>query len=360
MPETFSTANSAETIVDIRWTDLTKWVRASRRRSLLGACIGGLLGLAWSFLQPNQYTAQVVLMPELSIKNSVGLGNLGSLAGLAGINLDNLTNSTDALRPDLYPNVVQSVPFVLHLLQQPVVTAQADPPMSYSRFLERQESALLLARLTSWLPRNDQAETALPGPKGDATVLNINRKQENEVLLVNRLVTAGFDKKTGLVALVSVQTDPVVAATVARLSADYLTNYITTYRTEKARQQATFLAHQLTEARQRYQQAEYKLSAWRDQNRNLFLSTARLEGQRLDADYTLAQALFDDLSRQYEQANVRVQQETPVFKILEPARIPTRKSGPKRTLIIIGLAALGLAVGFLSAISKQVLVISKQ
>ncbi len=89
------------------------------------------------------------------------------------------------------------------------------------------------------------------------------------MLAVNKIVTDAFDKKTGLITLVSVQNDPVVAAAVARLSADYLTTYITGYRTEKARQQAQFLAHQLTEACQRYRQAEYALSAWRDQNQNL-------------------------------------------------------------------------------------------
>jgi hypothetical protein len=39
------------------------------------------------------------------------MGNLGSLAGLAGLNLDNPAG--DAIRPDLYPEVLQSVPFAL-------------------------------------------------------------------------------------------------------------------------------------------------------------------------------------------------------------------------------------------------------
>ena len=37
-----------------------------------------------------------------------------------------------------------------------------------------------------------------------------------------------------------------------------------------------------------------------------------------------------NLSKQLEQAKIKVAEEAPVFKTLEPARIPLKKSGPKR------------------------------
>lgn len=157
MPATRPTATSSETIVDIRWADLVQLGPSGRR---LGWLVG-LVGLIWAFSVPNQYTAQVVLMPELSTKNVAGLGGLGSLAGLAGINLDNLTVGTDALRPDLYPNIVQSVPFVLYLLQQPVFPAESARPVSYGLYLERREAETIAGRLTNWLPGNDAAGTTL-------------------------------------------------------------------------------------------------------------------------------------------------------------------------------------------------------
>ncbi len=54
-------------------------------------------------------------MPEIQSKGA-GLGGLGSLAGLAGIDIGGMAGSVDAIRPDIYPDVLQSVPFALQLL----------------------------------------------------------------------------------------------------------------------------------------------------------------------------------------------------------------------------------------------------
>jgi uncharacterized protein involved in exopolysaccharide biosynthesis len=139
--------------------------------------------------------------------------------------------------------------------------------------------------------------------------------------------------------------DPTVAATVASLSLNYLTNYITNYRTGKSRQQVKFLSQQVTSARRRYKAAEYGVSAYRDRNRSVYLNTAKIEEQRLQADYLLAQGVYNDLAKQLEQARIKVQEEAPVFQVLEPARVPLRKSEPKRTMITLGFAIFGAIIG---------------
>ena len=139
--------------------------------------------------------------------------------------------------------------------------------------------------------------------------------------------------------------DRVVAATVARLSLEYLTNYITSYRTEKSRNQVNFLERQVANAKSRYQTAEYALSSYRDKNRSLFLNTAKIEEQRLQADFLLTQNLFSELSKQLEQAKIKLSDEAPVFKILEPAQVPLKKSAPKRSLILIGFTIAGAFLG---------------
>lgn len=139
--------------------------------------------------------------------------------------------------------------------------------------------------------------------------------------------------------------DPNVAAAVARQTLDYLTNYVTSYRTGKARQQVQFLEQQVSSARRRYQATEYAVSSYRDRNRNLFLNTARIDEQRLQADFLLAQTVYNDLAKQLEQARIKVQEEAPVFQVLEPPRVPLRKSGPNRLAISVGFAIFGAIVG---------------
>ncbi|GAB2597661.1 lipopolysaccharide biosynthesis protein [Spirosoma areae] len=329
---------SGEDEIEIRLGDIVQFLKDSRRSSLIGGLTFLIIGALYAFSKPNLYTVQVTVMPEVQSKAS-GLGGLGSLAGLAGLDIAGVGGgSMDAIRPDIYPDVLQSVPFALQLLRQPVYSQLLEKETSLQTFVEEQSKQTLLGGLLS----SDDTETPVPDPGNRSRTLHITKKQENLINQIHAAVAAAYDKKTGIITVAATLPDPVVAATVARLSLEYLTNYMVSYRTEKTRNQVRFLARQVDEAKSRYQRAEYALSNYRDQNRSVYLNTAKIEEQRLQANFLLTQTVFNDLSKQLEQAKIKVAEESPVFKILEPARIPLKKSGPKRSLIIVGFTIVGI------------------
>lgn len=332
-----------DNVPEIALTDIISFYKRSRRTMLLAAIVGAVLGAIYAFSKPNVYTAQVTVMPEIQTKGVSGLGSLGSLAGLAGVNLDNLSGQ-DAIRPDLYPTVLQSVPFALDILKRPVYSQKLKAETSLQKFLEYTSDESYFGLFSSYKNADSEERS---DPKNFSRALQVTKEQDELIKNVYTSVTTTYDKKTGIVTIVAVEPDPVVAATVARLSLEYLTDYIISYRTEKSRKQVTFLVHQVAEAQSRYKSTEYALSAYRDRNRSLFTNTARIDEQRLQADYLLAQSVYTDLSKQMEQAKIKVQEETPVFKTLEPPTVPIRKSGPKRTLIIVGFAIAGSLIGLL-------------
>lgn len=325
--------------VEIRLSDIIQFLKDSRRWSLISGLILLIIGSIYAFLKPDQYTAQVTVMPELQSKGGE-LGGLGSLAGLAGIDIGGSSSmGMDAIRPDIYPNVLQSAPFALQLLREPVYMSLLGKEVPLQTFIEEQGKQ-------SWLGGSDDNEKLLvPDPQNKSKTLQLTKKQEELVKTVNNSVATVFDKKNGIITVSATLPDPVVAATIARVSLEYLTNYITSYRTEKARNQVRFLGHQVEDAKSRYQRAEYVLSSYRDQNRSLFLNTAKIEEQRLQSDFLLTQTVFNDLSKQMEQAKIKVSEESPVFKVLEPARVPLKKSGPKRGFIIVGFTIAGVLLG---------------
>ena len=316
--------------IEIRLSDIVQFLKDSRWTVIRWAVAFLILGILYAFSKPNQYTVSVTVMPEIQSKGG-NLGGLSSLAGLAGIDLGGMT-SADAIRPDIYPDVLQSVPFALQLLRQPVYSQLLEKETTLQTFLEEQATSSFLGGLLSG--SGDEKPLPLPDPKNRSKTLQITKKQEELVKIVHGAVSAAYDKKSGVITVTAMLPDPVVAATVARLSLGYLTDYIGTYRTEKARNQVKFLNKQTADAKSRYQKAEYALSAYRDQNRYLNTNTAKIDEQRLQADFLLTQSLFNELSKQFELAKVKVAEESPVFKTLEPARIPLKKSGPKRTIIM--------------------------
>ncbi|GAB3641891.1 GNVR domain-containing protein [Spirosoma arcticum] len=336
--------------IEIRLSDVVKFLKDSRRTVLLCMTIFLLLGVLYAVSKANEYVSTVRVMPELkSPAGASGLGDLKSLAGLAGVSLDNLSGTSEAIRPDLYPDIVQSVPFTLYLLSQPVTTNETKKPQPLQRFLIEQSNR----GLSGWVGRlaGDSDEDVQPAPT--AAALQLTKQQEELSRMIGQRVGAAIDKKSGIVTITAKMPDPVVAAITARQTLDYLTNYVTNYRTGKSRKQVQFLGQQVSNARRRYGASEYALSSYRDRNRSLFLNTAKIEEQRLQADYLLAQTVYNDLSKQLEQARIKVQEEAPVFQLLEPPTIPLRKSEPGRTLIVVGFSILGAILGVIVFFARR-------
>ena len=340
--------------IEIRLSDIVDFLKESRWLVLRFVLAFLVIGALYALSKPNVYTAQVTVMPEAQSSGASKLGGLGSLAGLAGISLDNL-GGEDAIRPDLYPTVLQSIPFALNLLKQPVYSSELEAKLPLGQFIRQMRTKGLLGGLTDLFGGSDEdtSPQAMRDPKNFSQAIEITTGQDELIKVVQQTVSAAYDKKTGVITVAAVEPDPVVAATVARLSLEYLTDYITNYRTEKSRQRVTFLANQVSESNGKYQASEYALSNYRDKNRNLFLNTAKIEEQRLQADYLLNQSVYNELSKQFAQAKIKVQEETPVFKVLEPATVPLRKSGPKRTIIVLGFAVLGGILGLAYALFRR-------
>jgi len=303
------------------------------------------IGVVHALLTPSEFTSDVRYMPELKGRSAGGASQLSSLAGLAGINLDNVTGGdAEAVRPDLYPSILQSTPFLIHLMKQPVTDPETGKPVSVGAYLQAKQAKTLMGRMGTVIGASG-GEERLPNDKNLARAIHLSRAQE---LIVEELlgrVQSAFDKKTGLISISVKMPDRFVAASVAQLSTNYLTDYVTSYRTEKARQQAQFLGERVADAKRRYQSAGYALQNYKDRNRNSFLNVARLDADRLQSEFKLAESVYNELSRQLEQAKVKVQEETPIFKELTPPQIPNKRSEPKRTVMVLVYAFLGLVAG---------------
>ena len=110
---------TAEDEIDL--LELARKVWAERKLVLRWCCYAAVIGLIVAFSIPREYTTVAVLAPETA-SNKNSLGGLGALASMAGINVGGMTE-TDAVNPDLYPDVVASVPFVVELFPVRVETA---------------------------------------------------------------------------------------------------------------------------------------------------------------------------------------------------------------------------------------------
>src|SRR5690625_6855631 len=93
--------------------------------------------------------------------------------------------------------------------------------------------------------------------------------------------------------------------------------YITYYRLEKARQNLAAIQNQEEEARQRYEQADLELALFLDQNINLSTNVAETRVQYLQNQRNLRFNVYNSLAQEVEQARMSLEQQIPVFSVLE-------------------------------------------
>lgn len=299
---------------------------------IAAAILSAIIGVAFSFLLAKRYTAQTILLPELGSSRN---GSFFSMALGAG------SDPSGKLVPELYPNILSTVPFGQYLLKIPVVDEDDVSYPSLESYMNRDSSQSFLSSLMSF-GRTPKEGAKAKSPNPNIKILAFTSKQERMVNAAKNLVQATVGTTDGIITIESEMTDPVVAAMVVDASEKYLIDYVSDYTISKTTQQVDFLQKRVQEARKRQQSAEYALQAYRDTHRNTFLNVARIEEQRLQAEYVLSQAIYSDLSTKLEQFKIREKEEKPVFKVLEPVRVPLAKSSPKRLFIGVIFSVLGL------------------
>ena len=323
------------------------------RKFLFKCCgIAIVVGLVVAFSIPKEYSTTVKLAPETS-DPSKKMGNLGGLAAMAGINLG-ASSGADAISPDLYPDVVQSVPFLLELFPIEVTSEKGSLSTSlYDYMDEHQRSAwwsyVISApfKLLGWV--KEQFSEEEPAVSGALTSFRLTKEQSDVIKGLQERISASVDKKT-LVITVSVQMqDPLISASLTQLVVEKLQGYITNYRTQKAKQDLEFTEKVFGEARESYYKAQRAYAAFEDANKNIISASYRTEQERLKNEMTLTFNVYNTLAQKLEQDKLRVQEQTPVYTVISPATVPLKAASPKKPLILVGFVFLALfgGIGYL-------------
>ena len=323
-----------------------------------------IIGLLVALLSPKEFTASSTLVPQLS-NNKSKLGGLSSLAAMAGFNLD-MNMETSELSPYIYPQIVQSVPFQLELMETPFKVEGIDKPISiYEYFTEDYAGINIISavkKYTIGLPgviigalksKQPEPDPAISGDSLFASPIALTEDQEAIRKILSEQVTLETNDKEGYVVLNAIAHDPKLAAQVAHKAQLLLQKYITEFKIKKASAQLDFINERHAEKKKDFEQAQANLAAFSDRNKNITSAMARIEGERLQNEYKLAFEVYSQLAQQLEQATITVKENTPVFSIVKPVTVPMEKSKPNRPLILVIWTFLGGVIGIGWIFGKQ-------
>ena len=101
----------------------------------------------------------------------------------------------------------------------------------------------------------------------------------------------------------------------------------------------------LKESRSAYYKAQQAYAAFEDGNKNIISASYRTEQERLRNEMTLTFNVYNTLAQKLEQDKLRVQEQTPVYTIIEPATVPLKASSPQKLLILAAFVFLAFIGG---------------
>ena len=138
--------------------------------------------------------------------------------------------------------------------------------------------------------------------------------------------------------------DSKVTAIVADSVVAKLQQYIVDYRIKKAKEDCDYLEQLYHERQQEYYDAQSKYAHYFDSNRNIAFQSIRAEQERLQNDMSLAYQVYSQVAQQLQVARAKIQEEKPVFAVVEPATVPLEPSGSSRKMILVGFVFLAICL----------------
>ena len=169
----------------------------------------------------------------------------------------------------------------------------------------------------------------------------LTKSQMNVINGFHKLVTCDVDVKTSVITLTSVMQDKLVACTVADSLCVKLQEYVTAYKTNKANNDLKTVRSLYEEARRDYMSAQQEYASFLDRNVNLVRESVKAEVARLANEQNITFGVYQEMSSQLAAARAKLQEQTPAFTVLDPARLAEWHFAPKKSIISIVFAFLG-------------------
>ena len=309
-----------------------------KKTMIIKWCVAGaIIGLIAGFSIPKTYTAGVTFAPETQQKTNSSVSSIASMMGV------NLNNSVDAISVEMYPDIVHSTPFIYELFDLPVTFERKDSTITtdlLDYMKEYQKSAwwshVIGApfKALGWiLSIGKEREEDIP--INDLNVSNLPKKERGVVKFFAENILVNVDKKTGKTNMSLELQDPLVVATVMEAVTENLKNYMSDYRTSKARQDIENLEVICAQRKADYYLAQQAYAQSVDGNKNVARKSAQAELERLQQEMNLAYQVYSQVATQLEGARIQAEQAKPVFVIIDPITVPLRKTAPSKAKLLV-------------------------
>ena len=313
------------------------------KQIVLTGIVFGVLGIISALTMTRYYKVTLTLAPEIQSRSS---SSLSTIAAMLGNGLQ-MSAGTDAMNITLFPEICQSTPFLAGLLDVPLTSYVSEEdqeegvqPIHTTVYRHLAKEDREKSAFAKWLEQRhpEKPYTGVEDPT------ELPRKQAKVVKQLGKNISAVVNNKTGVTTISVTMDDRLMAKQLGDTVCTRLQDFVSAYRTKKATADYEYYVMLAEEARQELVRAQAAYAASVDYDRSVILQSANSERDRLRGEVTLANQIYSQMAQQRELARAKIQEERPVYAVVQPAVLPQQpvNSRAKRVLIF------GFLGGFLA------------
>ena len=328
---------------EIDLIELLKKIYLEKKFILKISILASLFGVIYALFQPNEYTSSTTFIPQLSSGVKTGGSSLSGLASLAGINIGSMESSSE-FPPTLYPQVVNGVPFRVELLSNEITLN--NELVAVKDYLEKKSSFNILGTIKKYtigLPSlilssfKDQKEYT-----NESKIYSITEEDKDLFQILENNLSLSINEKEGFITISFTDNNKNVAAQITQISQNLLQEKIIEFKNKSSKEMLDFAMKQYSDKKESYEKLQDERAVFVDKNINISSSLFQNKLSRLESEVNISESIVQQLASQVEQAKLQVNKNTPVFTTIKPVTIPFERSAPKRSLIVIIFAFMGL------------------
>ena len=324
-------------------------------------CIFAVIGVFVAIFTPKEYTASCVVVPETK-GGAFSSSSLGSLAAMAGINLG-ASSGGEMLSPLMYDKLMKNIDLRKELMQTPINWEEYDEPVTildYYTNPDYTKTTVLgtVKKYTIGLPgvilkairgENKKEDIVMPvnGPK-------LSAYTQNELKCIKAFAnqfSIMADKKNGDVTISAYMPEALAAAQVVDAVQNLLQKYVIELKLQKAEVNYEYIKQRYDEAKVVFEQKQEEYAKFQDANKMLTTALSRAKEEQMRSEFTVAKDLFNQLTTQLVQAEMKIKEDIPILTVVEPVQVPLERSKPQRIKILFiwfflgGILGCGLVFG---------------
>ena len=361
MDQNYNYNNPQEEEEGIDIMALLKDLWNGRKTIIIVTAVFIVLGFVAALTMKREYNVSTVMVPQMNSRSS---SSLSSLASLAGFDLSSMNNSGGDLSPLIYPQIVNSVPFRKELIYTPLHYEKADTAVSMYTYMKEYAKPTVMGTILKYtigLPgvimkaiRGEKPDMVLPegdaGNNGEPKPVVLTKDEVKLMKAISQSVNLAVDKKEGYLTLSVTGSEPIQTAELALKAQQLLQTEVTRFRTEKAQDNLDYIQARYDEIKKEAESYQAQLATVRDRSQNMTTTRSKIEQERLQSKYNVANSIYGEMAKQLEQAKMQVKRDTPVLTVIQPVTVPTQAANSRAKTLIVwtflgGILGCGIVLG---------------